>query len=163
MCSANSRTVVNYDNIVSRVLERLDNKRSSPEINFLNVGDYYPFLVRDFVLNANIDPLGNYILLELCIQNVGNQKWCSKFCYNGEPGGYAFRSCNPIYQFVRFQELKMFRDYFFSTKCNFCDRYLTKGVHLECNPFLDGVDTVNVPISYSTFFNSNVMKNISHR
>ncbi|KAL4083661.1 hypothetical protein QTP88_028977 [Uroleucon formosanum] len=39
---------------------------------------------QDHIIYILTDPLGNYTLIELCIQNVGNQKWCSNACYHHE-------------------------------------------------------------------------------
>lgn len=149
------------DRAIKDVLESLDYYRFNPEISVRYVGDYYPFLVRDHVLNIFTDPLGNYTLVELCIQNVVNQKWCSSTCFRIEAGGgYTFQT----YQFVRFKDIQSLREYSRNTICMFCRRYLTKCVVLlECNPFPVGTDIVSVPESYSSFFVLEMMKNISHR
>ncbi|KAF0710301.1 Uncharacterized protein FWK35_00035560, partial [Aphis craccivora] len=76
---------------INNVLESLEYYRSNPEITFRLVGDYYPFMVKDHVLNILTDPLRNYTLVELCIQNVGTQKWCSSTCYHDERSGVCNR------------------------------------------------------------------------
>lgn len=158
---------INSDNIrngkIINVLESLEYYRSNPEITYRLVGDYYPFMVKDHEINILTDPLGNYTLVELCIQNIGNQKWCSIACYYHErSGGYEFRTFNPLYQFVRFKDIQAFKDYCYYTRCILCRRFLTKGVDLQSNPFPAGIDTVPVPITYSVFFVLDMMRNISH-
>ncbi|KAE9522421.1 hypothetical protein AGLY_017180 [Aphis glycines] len=85
------------DRKINNVLESLEYYRSNLEITFKLVGDYYPFMVKDHVLNILTDPLRNYTLVELCIQNLGTQKWCSSACYHEERSD-GFRTYNPIYQ-----------------------------------------------------------------
>lgn len=147
---------------INNVLESLEYYRSNPEITFRFIGDYYPFMVKDHVINILVDPLGNHTLVELCIQNVGDQKWCSNACYHERSGGYAFRTYNPLYQFVRFKDIQPFKDYCYYTRCIICGRFLTKGVNLESNSFFGSIDTVPVPITYSEFFVLDMMRNISH-
>jgi len=139
------------DRKINNVLESLEYYRSNPEITFRFVGDYYPFMVKDHLLNTLTDPLRNYTLVELCIQNVGTQKWCSSACYHDEISG-GFRTYNPIYQFVRFKDIEAFKDYCYYTRCILCNRLLTIGVYLESNPFPASIDTVPVPVTYSAFF-----------
>ncbi|KAF0695640.1 Uncharacterized protein FWK35_00030921, partial [Aphis craccivora] len=112
--------------------------RYNPEITFRLVEDYYPFMVKDHVLNILTDPLRNYILVELCIQYIGTQKWCSSACYHDERSG-GFRTYNPI---------------------TICDRFLTKGVYLESNPFPASIDVVPVPVTYSAFFKMDLLNHI---
>ncbi|KAF0756830.1 Uncharacterized protein FWK35_00005278 [Aphis craccivora] len=79
------------------------------------------------------------------------QKWYSSKCYHDERSG-CFRTYNPIYQFVRFKDIEAFKDYCYYTRCIVCNRFLTKGVYLESNPFSASIDVVPVPVTYSAFF-----------
>lgn len=161
MPSINSNHIRNRT--ISNVLESLEYYRFNPEMTFRLIGDYYPFMVKDHIIRILTDPLGNYTLVELCIQNVGSQKWCSNACYHHErSGGYAFRTYNPLYQFVRFKDIQAFKDYCYYTRCILCDRFLTKGVDLQNNPFPCSIDTVPVPVTYSTYFVLDMMRKISH-
>ncbi|CAI6366501.1 unnamed protein product [Macrosiphum euphorbiae] len=149
---------------INSVLESLEFYRFNPEITFMLVGDYYPFMVKDHVLNILTDPLGNYTLVELCIQNFGDQKYCSSACYHHErSSGNTFRTYNPLYQFVRFKDIQAFKDYCYYTRCILCGRFLTKGVDLQSNPFPTSIDSVPVPVTYSEFFVLDRMRNISHK
>ncbi len=130
------------DRKINNILESLEYYRTNPEITFRYVGDYYPFMVKDHVLNILTDPLRNYTLVELCIQNVGTQKWCSSACYHDERSGGFQTYYNSIYQFVRFKDIEAFKDYCYYTQCILCKRFLTKGVYLESNPFPPSIDVV---------------------
>ncbi|CAI6364277.1 unnamed protein product [Macrosiphum euphorbiae] len=110
MSSIDSNNIRNRT--INNVLESLEYYRFNPEITFMLVGDYYPFMVKDHVLNILTDPLRNYTLVELCIQNVRDQKYCSSACYHHErSSGYTFQTYNPLYQFVRFKDIQAFKDY----------------------------------------------------
>ncbi|KAF0750219.1 Uncharacterized protein FWK35_00018172 [Aphis craccivora] len=62
-------------------------------------------MVKDHVLNILSDPLRNYTLVELCIQNIGTQKWCNN--------------------------IEALKDYCYYTRCIVCNRFLTKGIYLD--------------------------------